>query len=90
MRGLQKSLLIGLLGALISTGLAGVLGAFAGYFGGWADRLVIVLIDLLLILPALPDHRDPVPAVPGQDLADLRAAASRVPVDAHRLGWSAA
>ena len=38
MRGLQKSLLIGLLVALISTGLAAVVGSFAGYFGGWADR----------------------------------------------------
>ena len=38
MRGLQKSLLIGLLVAVISTGLAAVVGAVAGYFGGWADR----------------------------------------------------
>lgn len=51
MRGLQKSLLIGLIGALLSTGLAAVLGAVAGYFGKWADRLVIVVIDLMLILP---------------------------------------
>ena len=34
MRGMQKSLIIGLLGALISTALAAVVGAFAGYFGG--------------------------------------------------------
>src|SRR3712207_5757283 len=34
MRGLQKSLLIGLLVAVISTGLAAVVGAVAGYFGG--------------------------------------------------------
>jgi peptide/nickel transport system permease protein len=52
MRGLQKSLLIGLVGALISTGIAAALGALAGYFGGWVDRAVVVLIDLLLILPA--------------------------------------
>jgi peptide/nickel transport system permease protein len=52
MRGLQKSLLIGLLGALISTGVAAILGALAGYFGGWVDRVVVILIDLLLILPS--------------------------------------
>ncbi len=52
MRGLQKSLLIGLIGALLSTGTAAVLGALAGYFGGWVDRAVVILIDLLLILPA--------------------------------------
>jgi peptide/nickel transport system permease protein len=52
MRGLQKSLLVGLIGALLSTSTAAVLGALAGYFGGWVDRLVVVLIDLLLILPS--------------------------------------
>ena len=51
MRGLQKSLLIGLIGALLSTGAAAVLGSIAGYFGGVADRLVIILVDLMLILP---------------------------------------
>jgi peptide/nickel transport system permease protein len=52
MRGLQKSIFIGLIGAVISTGVAGVLGAIAGYFGRAADRAVVVLIDLLLILPS--------------------------------------
>jgi peptide/nickel transport system permease protein len=52
MRGLQKSLVIGLLGALISTGLAAVVGAFAGYFGGWLNTALVALIDLLLVLPA--------------------------------------
>jgi ABC-type dipeptide/oligopeptide/nickel transport system permease subunit len=52
MRGLQKSLFIGLIGAVLATGVAGILGAIAGYFGRVADRAVVVLIDLLLILPA--------------------------------------
>jgi len=52
MRGLQKSIFIGLIGAVISTGVAAVLGAIAGYFGRAADRAVVVLIDLLLILPS--------------------------------------
>jgi peptide/nickel transport system permease protein len=52
MRGLQKSIFIGLIGAVISTGVAGVLGAIAGYFGRATDRAVVVLIDLLLILPS--------------------------------------
>jgi peptide/nickel transport system permease protein len=51
MRGMQKSLVIGLLGALISTGLAAVVGAFAGYFGGWLNTTLVGLIDLLLVLP---------------------------------------
>lgn len=52
LRGLQKSLIIGLLVAVISTGLAAVVGAFAGYFGGWVDRLLMWVVDLLLVLPA--------------------------------------
>lgn len=52
LRGLQKSLVIGLLTALFSTGLAAVAGACAGYYGGWVDRLLMWLVDLLLVLPA--------------------------------------
>lgn len=52
LRGMQKSLIIGLLVALISTGLAAVVGAFAGYFGGWLDRLLMWGVDLLLVLPS--------------------------------------
>jgi len=51
MRGMQKSLIIGLIGAVISTGIAAMTGAAAGYFSGWTDRGVIAIIDLLLVLP---------------------------------------
>lgn len=51
-RGMQKSLLIGLLVALFSTGLAGFLGAAAGYFGGKADRIIMFAVDALLVLPS--------------------------------------
>ncbi len=52
MRGMQKSLIIGLLVALISTSLAAIVGAFAGYVGGWVDRVLMWLVDLLLVIPA--------------------------------------
>src|SRR3954467_9777511 len=52
LRGLQKSLLIGLLVAFISTGLAAIVGAVAGYFGGWADRVLMWIVDLLLVIPS--------------------------------------
>ncbi|MGH4007411.1 MAG: ABC transporter permease [Pseudonocardiaceae bacterium] len=52
LRGLQKSLTIGLLVAIISTGLAAVVGATAGYFGGWVDRTLMWVVDLLLVVPA--------------------------------------
>jgi peptide/nickel transport system permease protein len=51
-RGLQKSLIIGLLVALLSTGLASLVGACAGYFGGWTDRVLMFLVDLMLIFPS--------------------------------------
>ncbi|WP_457030180.1 ABC transporter permease [Kitasatospora sp. P5_F3] len=51
-RGLQKSLVIGLLVALFSTVLAGLVGACAGYFGGWTDRGLTFLVDLLLVFPS--------------------------------------
>jgi peptide/nickel transport system permease protein len=51
-RGLQKSLTIGLLVGLISTGLATLVGATAGYFGGWVDRALMWVVDLLLVLPS--------------------------------------
>ncbi len=52
MKGLQKSLVIGLLTAFFSTGTAAVVGASAGYFGGWADRILMWIVDLLLVLPS--------------------------------------
>jgi peptide/nickel transport system permease protein len=52
LRGLQKSLIIGLLVALISTVVAAVVGSFAGYFGGWVDRGLMWVAELLLVLPS--------------------------------------
>jgi peptide/nickel transport system permease protein len=51
-RGTQKSLVIGMLAAVVATGLAAAVGATAGYLGGWVDRLLMRGVDLLLILPA--------------------------------------
>jgi peptide/nickel transport system permease protein len=52
MRGMQKSLIIGLLVALLATGLAATVGAFAGYVGGWVDRVLMWFVDLMLVIPA--------------------------------------
>jgi peptide/nickel transport system permease protein len=51
MRGLQKSLLIGLLVGVLSTAVASVVGAAAGYFGRATDRTLMWVVDLLLVLP---------------------------------------
>ncbi len=52
MRGLQKSLTIGLLVGVISTFVAATIGAAAGYFGGWVDRSLMWVVDLLLVIPS--------------------------------------
>jgi peptide/nickel transport system permease protein len=51
LRGMQKSMLIGFCVALISTGIAATVGSVAGYFGGWRDRALMWLVDLLLVVP---------------------------------------
>ena len=52
LRGMQKSLIIGMLVALFATGLAAIVGSFAGYFSGWIERILMWFVDLLLVLPA--------------------------------------
>ncbi|CAM3938784.1 ABC transporter permease [Nocardia ninae] len=52
LRGMQKSLLIGLCVALVSTTIAATAGAMAGLLGGWTDRAIMWLVDLLLVVPS--------------------------------------
>jgi len=32
--------------------MAAIVGASAGYFGGWVDRILMWFVDLLLVLPS--------------------------------------
>jgi peptide/nickel transport system permease protein len=52
MRGMQKSMLIGVCVAFISTIIAATVGSIAGYFGGWRDRSLMWIVDLLLVVPS--------------------------------------
>ncbi|WP_330233891.1 ABC transporter permease [Nocardia sp. NBC_00508] len=52
LRGLQKSLIIGLCVALFSTAIAATTGSLAGLLGGWTDRAIMWLVDLLLVVPS--------------------------------------
>ncbi|MFZ1161719.1 ABC transporter permease [Mycobacterium sp.] len=52
LRGMQKSMLIAVCVALISTGIAATVGSISGYFGGWRDRALMWLVDLMLVVPA--------------------------------------
>lgn len=51
--GTRVSLPLGLLAVLIAAGLGTLLGALAGFLGGWADDLISWLCDLFLALPRL-------------------------------------
>lgn len=52
LHGLRKSLVIGLVVALLSTSIAAIVGAFAAYYGGWLERFSLWIIDLLLVIPS--------------------------------------
>jgi peptide/nickel transport system permease protein len=52
LRGMQKSMLIGVCVAFISTIIAATVGTVAGYFGGWRDRTLMWIVDLALVVPS--------------------------------------
>ena len=51
--GSQISLGFGLLNVVASVLIGGTLGLTAGFFGGWWDRLVLRMVDILMALPSL-------------------------------------
>jgi ABC-type dipeptide/oligopeptide/nickel transport system permease subunit len=51
--GIRTSETVGLFVAGLSTVIGVLIGAFAGYYGGWIDNLLMRLTDLVLTLPAL-------------------------------------
>jgi ABC-type dipeptide/oligopeptide/nickel transport system permease subunit len=53
MRGIQQSLMIVFVTGIVSTFLGAVIGAAAGYFGGFADSLLMRLTDMIIIIPLL-------------------------------------
>jgi len=52
LHGLRKSLLIGLVVAVLSTTIAAIVGSFAAYYGGWLERGALWVTDLLLVIPS--------------------------------------
>jgi peptide/nickel transport system permease protein len=52
LRGMQKSLLIGFGVAVLSSIVATLAGAVAGLLGGWTDRTIMWVVDLLLVVPS--------------------------------------
>ncbi len=54
MYGGRISLVIGFIVVLISGLLGVVLGGCAGYFGGWADNVVMRIVDIFYCIPSTP------------------------------------
>lgn len=51
--GMRVSFFLAPLAAAVATALAALLGGLAGYFGGWVERCLMVLVDLFLCIPWL-------------------------------------
>ncbi|HEU5277890.1 MAG TPA: ABC transporter permease [Gaiellaceae bacterium] len=51
--GIRTSETVGLFVAALSTVIGVLIGALAGYYGGWIDNVLMRLTDLVLTLPAL-------------------------------------
>ena len=51
--GIRTSMEVGVFVAVVSTFVGLVIGAIAGYYGGWLDNLLMRVTDLVLTLPLL-------------------------------------
>src|SRR5207237_1321739 len=51
--GIRTSMEVGVFVAVVSTFVGLVIGAVAGYYGGWLDNLLMRVTDLVLTLPLL-------------------------------------
>jgi peptide/nickel transport system permease protein len=51
--GARLSLLVGVVSVAVGLSIGMLLGAVAGYFGGWVDTLVMRFIDVMLAIPGL-------------------------------------
>lgn len=52
--GGRVSLSVGLVSVTIAVGIGTVLGALAGYYGGWVDTVIMRLTDMVLVFPFFP------------------------------------
>ena len=52
--GGRKSLLVGFMAMVVSVTIGTLVGAISGFFGKWADSLLMRITDLFLALPQLP------------------------------------
>jgi peptide/nickel transport system permease protein len=51
--GGQYSLKVGLVSVAIGAGIGILVGALAGYYGGWVDKVLMGMVDILLAFPGI-------------------------------------
>jgi peptide/nickel transport system permease protein len=54
--GGRTTLAVALVAALAVVVIGSLLGAIAGYYGGWVDKLLMLVVDFLLAFPLLPAY----------------------------------
>jgi peptide/nickel transport system permease protein len=52
--GTRTTLLVGFVVGIVVTAFGALVGAAAGYFGGWIDEALSLLINVFLVIPGLP------------------------------------
>ena len=52
--GARSTMLVSFLAGAVATVLSILIGVSAGYFGGWVDNILSTVINVALVLPALP------------------------------------
>ena len=52
--GTRISLLLGFGTGLLATTISVIVGLIAGYFGGWIDDVISLIINVFLVIPAMP------------------------------------
>lgn len=50
----RSAFLLGLIAAVVTVGVATVVGSVAAFYGGWLDNFLMRLADLVLLLPLIP------------------------------------
>lgn len=51
--GTRISMTVGFFVVLVAMSIGVTLGLFAGYFGGWTDRIIMRLIDIIMAFPSI-------------------------------------
>lgn len=50
----RAAFLLGLIAALVTVGVATIVGSIAAFYGGWLDNFLMRIADLVLLMPLIP------------------------------------